>query len=392
MVTQPPAVDVDLFSDAAILEPYENYRMIRDAGAVVWLSREDMYAIGRYEPVVAALRNHQLFSSASGVAMDAEVNAGSVGTMIASDPPLHDTLRKIVAAPLTPSAVSTLRTQIAAAADELVDRLVSGRKFDAATDLAQHLPLTIVSHMVGLPEDARAGMLDYAAANFDLFGPRNARWEKGRPVATAMRQYVAGLAERDKVKAGSWADKLLDHIDAGTIPKEQFVMLLRDYLGPSLDTTIFATANLIALFAQYPEEWRKLREDPSLMRNAIEECVRLESPIRGFTRKLTRDAEIDGFALPEGSRVMLLYASANRDERKWQDPERFDISRSVKGHVGFGFGLHSCAGMHLARLEIECLLSALIPRVRSFNTGTPVRALNNILRGFASLPTEVELV
>jgi cytochrome P450 len=189
--------------------------------------------------------------------------------------------------------------------------------------------------------------------------------------------------------SASWADRLLDHVDSGDIAIEEFSTLLRDYLGPSLDTTIFATSNLIWLFSLHPEQWDLVRADPELTRNAINEAVRLESPIRGFTRSVTVEHEVGGVRLPAGARVLLLYASANRDERKWEDPEAFNVQRRVVDQVGFGLGVHSCAGMHLARLEIECLVRALIPRVRRFEASQPVRAINNTLRGLASLPVRV---
>jgi cytochrome P450 len=164
---------------------------------------------------------------------------------------------------------------------------------------------------------------------------------------------------------------------------------MRDYLGPSLDTTIFATANLILLFGRYPEQWELLREDPTLIANAINEALRLESPIRGFTRHLTADAAIGGATILAGSRALLLYASANRDERKWQDPERFDIRRRASDHLGFGNGTHMCAGLHLARLEMTALLEVLVEKVRRFELGEPVLAVNNVLRGLKSLPVRV---
>ena len=348
-----------------------------------------VWAIPRYEEVRACLRNHELYSSASGIAVNENVNRLTGGTTIASDPPLHDALRKIVAAPLTVGALKEIQPRIADAAEAVVDRLVALQTFDAATDLAQHLPLTIVSEQVGLPEYGRGNMLRWAAATFDMIGPDNERGRDAWPVTQEMRQYVSTLETHDNVKPQSWADRLLDQVDRGVITIEQYRSLLRDYLGPSLDTTIFATSNLIWLFAQNPEQWDALRADPSLMRNAINEALRLESPIRGFTRCVTAEHELGGVVLPKGARLLLLYASANRDERKWEDPERFDIRRKVGDHLGFGFGVHSCAGMHLARLEIESLLQALLPRVRRFETGAPVRAVNNTLRGFASLPVTV---
>ena len=232
-------------------------------------------------------------------------------------------------------------------------------------------------------------MLHWAGATFDIFGPENERTVQAWPVVREMRAFVDALASRDKLRAGSWADRLLDHVQRGTVAREEFSTLLRDYLGPSLDTTIFATVNLIWLFSLYPDQWNMVREDPMLVRNAVNECVRLESPIRGFTRKLSADVTVGDVRLPQGARVLLLYASANRDERRWNRPEIFDVRRRVSDHVGFGFGIHSCAGMHLARAEIESLVRALIRRVRRFEAGTPIRAVNNTLRGFASLPVRV---
>jgi cytochrome P450 len=165
---------------------------------------------------------------------------------------------------------------------------------------------------------------------------------------------------------------------------------MRDYLGPSLDTTIFATANMIMLFGRNPDQWEFLRSDPSLVANAINEAIRLESPIRGFTRCLTRDHMLGPTMLRRGDRALLLFASANRDERKWQHADQFDIRRKANEHVGFGYGIHTCAGMHLARLEMQALLRALIARVRRFTIGEPVAARNNVLRGLQKLPVSVE--
>jgi len=388
MSRQAPEYHADIYADEGITDPYPHYQALRDLGGAVWLSAQSVWAISRYDDVRNALRDHQGFSSASGVAISETVNRGLSGTTLASDPPLHDMLRKIISAPITVGALNAMKPEISAAAHAVVDQLVHRRHFDAATDLAQHLPLTIVSQQVGLPEQGRENMLDYAAATFNMLGPENDRAVEGMPAVMQMRGYVATLT-RETVKPSSWAARLLDHVDQGTITAEQYPILLRDYLGPSLDTTIFATSSLISLFSKYPDQWDLLRSEPKLIRNAINEAIRLESPIRGFTRHLTADREIEGVTLPAGSRALLLFASANRDERKWVNPERFDIRRKVIDHLGFGFGIHSCAGVHLARLEIECLLEALVPLVRRFETGTPVRAMNNTLRGYASLPVTV---
>ncbi|MHC2782180.1 cytochrome P450 [Bradyrhizobium liaoningense] len=313
----------------------------------------------------------------------------SKGTTLASDAPLHDRLRAIIAAPLLPRALEDIGPRIRAEARQLVDDLVRRGRFDAVADLARHLPLTIVSKLVGLEDYGRSSMLRWASATFNVLGTMNERGCTAMKDVQEMRGYLGSVAIRERLRPGSWGQRIFDAGDRGEVEPERCPVLMRDYLGPSLDTTIFATANLILLFGQHPDQWDLVRQDPALIPNAINEALRLESPLRGFTRHLTADATIGDAVIPAGSRVLLLYASANRDERKWQDPERFDVRRRASDHLGFGNGTHMCAGLHLARLEMTALLEALVEKVARFDIGEPVRALNNVLRGLASLPVRV---
>ena len=160
-----------------------------------------------------------------------------------------------------------------------------------------------------------------------------------------------------------------------------------DYLAPSLDTTISAISSALWLFAKNPEQWELVREDPSRIPNAVNEVVRIESPLRAFTRTIERDIDVDGNEMAAGSRVLMMYASANRDERKWNDPETFDVTREAGDHVGFGYGVHGCAGQGLARMETKAVLEALAAKVHSIElVGEPTRGHNNIIRGFNTLP------
>lgn len=388
-VTECPVYDVDLYGDDVLRQPYQHYRALRDLGAAVWLPRNGLYAIGRFEDVRAALRNPGLFSSAQGVAANDRVNEMSKGTTLASDAPLHDRLRAIIAAPLLPRALEQIGPEIRAEARRLVEDLVSRGRFDAVTDLAQHLPLTIVSKLVGLEDYGRGSMLRWASATFNVLGAMNDRGCAAMADVQEMRQYLGGSAIRERLRPGSWGDRIFEAADRGDVEPERCPVLMRDYLGPSLDTTIFATANLILLFGKYPDQWDLVRKDPALIPGAINEALRLESPIRGFTRHLTDQATIGNVTIPKASRVLLLYASANRDERKWQEPERFDVRRRASDQLGFGNGTHMCAGLHLARLEMTALLEVLVEKVRHFDIGEPVLALNNVLRGLASLPVRV---
>jgi cytochrome P450 len=317
------------------------------------------------------------------------MNDALAGNTLCSDPPKHDVLRGVIAKPLSPVAVRALTEEIEAEAERLVERLVAKKHFDAATELAQHLPVTIVSNLVGLPESGRERMLEWAAANFNCFGPLNARTLGAFDTVKEMIHYAYTEAVPGKLKPGGWAAKIYEAADRGEIGHDQCPAMMNDYMGPSLDTTIFATANAIWLFARHPEQWDAVREDPSLIANAVNEVLRLESPIQGFSRFVTRDHAVDGVDIPAGSRVIVLYGSANRDERKWDDPERFDVRRRASEHLAFGHGEHACVGMPLARLEIKALLTALARRVKRFELGETRRAVNNVLRGFEKVEVSV---
>tara|TARA_B110000444_G_scaffold53766_1_gene49772 strand:- start:2768 stop:3943 length:1176 start_codon:yes stop_codon:yes gene_type:complete len=382
-----PTYDVDLYSNEVVVNPYPHYRAIRDFGEAVWLEQHSMWAIGRHLDARNALSAHNIFISGKGVAANNLSNGNSPGNLLASDPPLHTHLRKVVSKPLHPKALARIKPRIEASAGSLIDRLLARNSFDGILDLAQFLPISIVSEMVGLPDAGRRNMLEYAAAVFDLFGVDNTRTEAALPIVIKMRKYLSEQATRDKVLPEGWIAGLYDAVDLGLIKQEQVQTLMRDYLGPSLDTTIFAIGHLLHLFGQYPDQWKLLRQEPNRVGNAINEAIRLESPIRGFTRVLSQDYTIGGIKLFTGDRVLILYASANRDERRWDEPEKFDICRVLTDHVGFGYGIHQCVGMQLARLEMRSVLTAMIARVSKIKIlGAPVYAKNNVLRGLETLP------
>jgi len=217
-------------------------------------------------------------------------------------------------------------------------------------------------------------------------GVQNERGRAALPVFMEQRKFLQTHATPDRFKPGSWSRRLYDLVDKGELAAELAPVCMRDYLNPSLDTTISATGQLIWQLGANPEQWSLLRANPSLARNAANEAVRLASPVRSFSRHTSRQIEVEGYAIPEGARVMMLFASANRDERVFERPDAFDITRNPRHHLGFGKGIHMCMGMHLAELEMVALLRAMIPRVQEIRVGTPVVALNNTIYGFKELP------
>ncbi|MDE0521057.1 MAG: cytochrome P450, partial [Boseongicola sp.] len=165
---------------------------------------------------------------------------------------------------------------------------------------------------------------------------------------------------------------------------------MRDYIAPSLDTTISAIGYGVMLFARNPDQWDKLRQDRSLVRNAIEEVVRLNTPIKTLSRLVENDVEVGGSTLPKGSRTMMMFGAANRDPSKFEDPDAFDIERNARGHVGFGHGTHACLGVHLARLEMNCLFNALADRIERFELiGEPVPGKISVIHSLRRLMVRV---
>lgn len=383
-----PESDIDLFSDEALADPYPRYRELRDLGAAVWLRSTGMFAISRFEDVRNALRNWEVFSSAHGAAMNEPINQAIAGNTLGSDPPLHDKLRGVLVRPLSPAAMRDVTSLIEAEAEGLVDRLVERGTFDAATDLAQYLPVTIVSHLVGLPEGGRERMLEWGSAAFDSLGPANSRCLAAGQTAMGLVEYALKI-EPATVRPGSWAAMAFAAAERGEITLHQARGLILDYVGPSLDTTIFATSSALWLFARHPEQWNLVRENPALIPAAINEVLRIESPIQIFSRYVTRDTEVGAVSIAGGSRVLVMYGSANRDERKWQDPERFDIHRKAAEQLAFGHGEHLCVGLPLARLELRALLTSLAKRVKQFEILDVKRCINNTLRGLEKLKVAV---
>ncbi|HKT73624.1 MAG TPA: cytochrome P450 [Steroidobacteraceae bacterium] len=385
-----PESSVDLYSDEILEQPYEFYRDLRNSGPVVYLARYGFYAVPRFADVRAVLTNWQDFSSAQGIAMNEPMNHALMGTVIATDPPEHKRLRRILEKPIAAKEVVALRQRMTRQAEGLAQTLVRRGEFDVATDLAQFLPLTVVSELVGLPEEGRQKMLSWAAAAFDGAVPLNVpRTEEALRTMGEMVAYTTDATLAERVRPNGWAAGLYHAAQIGELTRDQASAMMQGYLTPSLDTTIFATTNLIWLFAQNPGQWEELRRNPELVPRAINEAIRLESPIQHFSRVATGDVSIEGAPIPAGARVLVMYGSANRDERHYDVPERFDIHRSNNDHLGFGHANHMCAGMNLAKLELTALVEALLPRVSRFELLRQKRSRNNLLRGFEQLQVRV---
>jgi cytochrome P450 len=386
LTTRALASTLDPYTDQALLNPWPLYRELREMGPVVWLEKHRMFALTRYDVVLKVLRDWEAFPSSFGVMMNDDMNQVLRGNTLCSDGNAHNQLRRVVIRPLTPAALKSLEAEVEREAEALVDRLCAKGRFCATAELATYLPMTIVSNAVGLPEQGRERMMEWSIGMFNCFGPLNERARNATPVLSEMMHYARTHAVPGKLKPGSWAEAIHDAAATGEVPPEVVPVMMIDYMGPSLDTTIFAISNGVWLFAEHPEQWDLVRNDPSLIPAAINEVLRMEAPIQGFSRYVAREYDLDGVPLPAGSRAIAFYGAANRDPCQFPDPDRFDVGRDNAGrHMAFGAGPHMCVGMNLAKLEMRALFTALARRVKRFRVEKEARMLHNILRGFSNL-------
>ncbi len=389
-----PVHDGDPFSRAVLENPLPLHAELRDAGPVVHLPRYGVYAVARHEQVHAALTDWQRFQSAAGVGLAnfrTEKPWRPPSLLLEADPPRHDAPRRVLSKVLGPRALRHLRERWLADAEELVGRvLAGGPRFDAATALSHAFPLRVFPDAVGIPVDGRENLLPYGDHAFNAFGPDNDLVARGAPRVPELSGWVSEQCRREVLAPEGFGAEIWAAGDRGDITHEQAPLIVRSLLTAGVDTTVHALSAVLHAFATHPDQWRRLRENPGLARVAFDEAVRWESPVQTFFRTTTTEVRVGDVRIPEGHKVLMFLAAANRDPRRWSDPDAFDLSRDPSGHVGFGMGLHQCVGQHVARLEAEALLTALARRVRTIElAGTPERHLNNTLRAWRSLPVRV---
>jgi len=388
-----PVSDADPFSIEFFEDPHRIHEELREAGPVVFLRRYGIHAVARHAEVHAVLNDWQTFCSSRGVGMD-DYATGTPwrprSLVLETDPPEHDRARAVLNRVLSPAAMKALREGFAAAAERTVDELLERGGFDAIPDLAEAYPLSVFPDALGMRREGREHVLPYAAVVFNSFGPDNELRRDALATAAPHMAWVAEACQRNRLAPGGFGAGIHAASDTGEIAPDEAPLLVRSLFSAGVDTTVNGIGAAVYCLARFPDQWRKLRGNPSLARAAFEEAIRFESPVQTFFRTTTRPVEIGGVEVGEGEKVLMFLGAANRDPRRWERSDEYDIARRTSGHVGFGNGVHMCVGQLLARLEGEVLLTAMARKIGSLEIAGPVRRrYNNTLRGLASLPVAV---
>lgn len=388
-----PRLAIDPFDEAFLVDPVAHHPMLRETGPVVWLEAIGCYGMARHTEVQAALKDWETFVSGRGVGLSdfaAEAPWRAPSLLLETDPPVHARTRGIMNRIASLASLKAVMPIWRTKAEALADELLARRRFDVVPDLAEAFPLAVFPDLIGLPHEGRENLIPYASAVFNAFGPRNALFAATDAVGAGAAAWVAEACKRDALKPGGWGRQVYEAADRGECSEGEAERLVRSLLSAGVDTTVNGIGNMIHAFTRFPDQWAKLRSAPTLARRAIEESLRWGSTVQTFFRTTSRDVEVAGNVIPEGAKVLLFLAAANRDPRVWADGDRFDITRAASGHVGFGFGIHQCLGQMVARMEAEAVLAALIPRAAEIcATGIAVPRLNNTLRAYASIPVEI---
>ncbi|MCY3888726.1 MAG: cytochrome P450 [bacterium] len=407
MTEQPTAViDDEVLSPERIADPHSYFSVLREHDPVHWNEKYRAWFIHRYHDVLDALRDPRFSSERIGAAYDRlteEQRAERQPTydilmdwLVFRDPPDHTRLRRLVSRAFTPRAVEAWRDRITGVVDELIDGLSERDHFDLIEDFAYPIPAVVIAEMMGVPPDDRDRFKDWSDDVMILVfgargvGDRRARAQQGLVELAAYlgdlvahyRQHPADNIISNLVEASEGDDSLED---------PEIVANCVLFLFGGHETTTNLIGNGIRVLLNHPGQLQKLREDPSLIKPAIEEILRFDGPSKMEVRTLADEVEMGEKTLPAGDMVYLVQHAANRDPDAFDQPDRFDIARDPNNHIGFGFGLHFCLGASVARLEGTIALEALVRRLPNLELGSEpeVWVPTMLSRGLEHLPVSL---
>ncbi|MBI1813489.1 MAG: cytochrome P450 [Deltaproteobacteria bacterium] len=376
------------------LDPYPLYRRLRDECPVYRQERLRFWALSRFADVYAALDDHDVFCSRQGLTWDpaAAEQAGVLPMMVTTDPPDHTKLRRLINRGLTPKRVADLEPEVRAGIVEKIDAVRAARAGDLVTNVAVPVPTAMVGRFLGVPETDRTRFHHWAGAV--VAGTSGAAFHQEHH--RAVRELYAYFHDLIECRRGAPTDDLIgtliaSEIDGVHLTTQEILGFCFNIVVGGIETTTNLIANGMALLAAHPETARRLVVEPGLIPSAIEEFLRLETPVAGLCRTTTRAVTLHGVTIPAGEKVLLMFGAANRDEREFADPDRLDLDRGLERHLAFGYGAHYCIGAALARLMGRVAFEELTTRLGDSRVdvarGRRLRAA--VSRGWESLPVAV---
>jgi len=382
-----PRSDLDIFCMDAILHPDKYDVVLRELAPVVYLPQYDMYVTGRHEHSQKILANDDQFSAFKRPFFEpASVRAD---ILITDDRPKHPRVRRPIQRAMSPAVMRRMKEEFTQEAERLVEALMANGvvELEGRRDLVGKYVLKVFPDLIGLPEEGRLNLLDYGDVVFNTFGPENALYNATFAKAGPVLDWVVDACKRENLAPGLMGAQMYEAADTGEIDVGEAMLLVLSILSAGSDSTIVSLMNTLAAFAKFPDQWELLRNNPALIRTALEESLRYESITRFLGRGVISDFDIEGVIIPAEAKIGALMYAAGRDPRRWEHPENFDLSRQIVGHIGFGAGIHACVGQSVARMEAECLFGAMAKRISRIEViGEAKPIINNVAHGTFELP------
>jgi cytochrome P450 len=391
--TPTPLLRDDIFSPEAVRNARAVDDALRELAPVVKLERENITMLARYQHVSEGLKDWQAFSSRSRPWHDP--NSVRPEILLVDDPPRHTAVRPVIASALSPKALAKMATDFNTDADALLREVKehSGEVIDVVAAISRPFVYKVLPDLLGLPEEGRENLTAFGHMVWATLGPQNEMFAEAMENVGPVIEWVERCCNRENLDPEGLGMQMFLAADRGQITQDEAKLLVGILLSAAADTTVMTLSTAMRAFSLFPDEYQKLRSDPALARSAFEESLRWDSPSRMAGRITTRAVDVDGYRIPAGERCGLMFASANRDPRKWPDPDRFDIRRDLRGHIGWGYGIHACVGRVLALLEADALLGALLKHIERFEpAGEPEPWMTTIGHGPSNLPIRIHAV
>ena len=351
-----------------IIDPHALFRRMRDEAPLYHRDEQDFWAVSRFDDIKEVLLNRETFPSYRGVTLDV-LRSGMKfpGTLIFEDPPTHTIHRALLSRLFTNRRISTLEPEIRSLCAELMDPLVGSGGFDVVREIASIVPMRVIGMLLGIPVDEQARLRDHFLGARD-----NADMTLGESLSGSIfAEFIDSRIDspRDDIMTQLLnAEFENEHGETTRLSRDELLAYVNIIDAAGNETTRILIGWSAKLLAEHPDQRRRLVEDPSLVPNAIDEVLRYEGNTLQNCRYVGREVEMHGQIVPEGSFMVTLTPSANRDPRVFEDPDKFDVGRKIEHHLAFGFGVHYCLGQALARLEGRIVLEELLKRFPEFDT------------------------
>ena len=384
-----PEFDTDPFARESVRNARAVDDRLRELAPVVRLPRDNITMLARHEHVAAGLKDWKRFSSTSRPWHDP--NSVRPELLLTDDPPKHTRVRAVVANVLTPRALAPMAEAFRRDAGSIVEALRAreGETIDAVADITQPFVYKVLPDLIGLPLAGREHMYAFGNMVWATMGPMNELFHEAMQGTEAVIAWASQCCNRENLAPASLGLAMYEAADRGEVTPQEATLLVGILLSAAADTTVLTLANTIRAFCEFPDQYSLVRSDRSLIRAAFEESLRWDSPSRMAGRVAMQEVEIDGYVIAAGERCGLMFAAANRDPRRWDAPDRFDVRRNNRDNLGFGYGVHACVGRVLALLEAEALLEALAESIERFlPAGEPEPWMTTIGHGPIRLPVK----